>query len=267
MNQPERVWTRPGSRLDPCRLELELDTSAAGWGESISGRLVLQGRLRWPVPRLVEIALVTGSGAPIGERRYRWERVALELGEMRTFEFRLVIPAGTPPDPLVVSATVSAPLEAPMLALAPVTVLLPARYRRLVEILEQVSGVPVAGFYSTGGGDGFGATFTPDEASRDVFDGLRLEMFGSGSSIYGHLEIDPQEQSLADVLKAAAGLDRRRLPFRFPRNDPEEARRFFEQCLRPYLDAVRQLPIPAGKPQSPARTLPRPSSAPGGDDT
>ena len=253
------------SQLEPIRAKLQLETPSAAWGEAISGRLILRGCTRWPIAWTVEIILATPSGTPIGGERHSWNQVVVKSGQTSVHVFRFAIPPGTPPDPLVVRATVAS--EHLVSVQTPVTVLLPMRFRRLAETLEQVSGLRVAEWHAASYEGGIGVIFVPEAGAGDLFDGLRLEMVAVGGGVAGHLEIDPQEHSLADVLKAAIGLDRQRIAFRFSRNNPDVARRFFEKCLRPYLDAVRQLPIPAEKPRPVERTLPRAASAPTDDNS
>jgi len=245
-----------------CRVGLELDSTVVSCGETLVGRVILRGG-RTTQQVETAVAYFERRDSDLDRLVYArtcWNNLVVNAGDTQRLEFNLAVPDRVSMEsPKQVCVTARAVGDMAATSGLSVRILPLPCFVELASALASVARIPVTHWLNIGGGDGVAARFVPDGPAREVFDGLRLEMFRSGPNLYGELEIDPRERSLRDRLRAATGADRRRIPFNFRSLDTDEVRNFFVQCLRPYLDAVRQLPIPSGGTPRDGAVLPRPS--------
>jgi hypothetical protein len=243
-------------------VELVLDRNAAKPGEVLTGRVRIRGERYYEYLESVQVMLlsnISGKGWSqcattswaefrIAPNEHRQLEFSLVVSEEHTFglhnKFRLV-------GHYYQEYRVEIEIE--------VRIPLAACYQQLADCLASMARVSVTEWAYAAGGDAIAARLEPTGAARDLFDELQLLIFRSGPLVYGELVIDPRERTLADRLKARIGADLWRYPFRFRAAASDEVRAFFEQCLRPYLDAIRHLPIPAAVPPQNPVFLPRPS--------
>lgn len=249
---------------------LELWTDTANCGETASGRILLLGGRRSQRIEQLEVTLVDLTAEPYNYAIQEWTEFTVPSGITQQIDFLLRVPERLPVQyPFIIQLAARARGDQWARTGRSIQILPAAYYQQLAQVLAEAAGIPVTAWTTIGGGDGIAARYQPEGAAREMFDALRLEMFRSGPALYGELEVDPREHTLSDRMKAAVGADRRRYPFRFRSPDSEPMRAFFEQCLRPYVDAVRQLPIPAEGQSQESSALPRPSRAseepPGGN--
>lgn len=259
---PEKPRTSLFASTGSCRVGLELDRSVVNCGETLVGRVILRGgRTRQQVESAVTYLERRDSDLDrLVYARTCWNNLVVNAGEVQRLEFSLPVPDHVSMEsPKQVCVTARAVGDMAATSGISVQILPLPCFVELSSALASVARIPVTHWLTIGGGDGVAARFVPEGPAREVFDGLRLEMFRSGPSLYGELDIDPRERSLKDRLRAAAGADRRRIPFNFRSLDTGQVRNYFEQCLRPYLDAVRQLPIPSSGTPRDGAVLPRPS--------
>lgn len=245
-----------------CGVSLELDRGMARSGEYLAGRILIAGGDVDQLLGQVSVGLLVQEAGRNWTKHSTksWEELRIASGERRVVEFSLVVPeVVTPSEQGEVLLSVSCQEEYRFVVGLEVQLALADCYHQLAECLSRIARVPVTEWISAGRGDGIAARLVPAGPARELFDELRLEIYRTGLAVYGELVIDPRERTLADRLKAKVGADRRRFPFRFRSVDAEQASAFFEQCLRPYQDAVAHLPIPAARPDPAAHALPRPA--------
>lgn len=257
---------KPGSLTyaGACRIGLELRTDTANCGETVSGRILLLGGRRSQLIERVEVTLVDLTAEPYNYAVQEWTELTVASRREQHLDFSIQIPERLPVQyPFVIRLAARAQGDQWARTGRSIQILPATCYQQLAQVLAEAAGIPVAAWTTIGGGDGVAARLQPDDTAQKIFDALRLEMFRSGPALYGELEVDPREHTLSDRMKAAVGADRRRYPFRFRSPDSEPVRAFFEQCLRPYVDVVRQLPIPAEANTQRGAVLPRPSRADG----
>jgi hypothetical protein len=246
-----------------CRVGLEVDRDLASCGETFTGRILLRGGR---TPQRIErtAACLGGRDSDLESFVYDrncWNGLLVNPGEVQRLEFTLSVPDRVQLEwqkRVWVAARAERDME--VTAGTEVRILPPHCFVELSEALAAAARVPDVQWTTIGGGDGVAAQFTPVGPARALFDGLRLEMFRTGPVLYGELEINPREYTLRDRLRAATGADRCRFSFSFRSANSDEVRNFFGHCLRPYVDAVRQLPIPSGANLREAASLPRPSA-------
>ncbi len=86
--------------------------------------------------------------------------------------------------------------------------------------------------------------FTPPPAQKNSLDGVKLMVSQDGDTVSGQLEINPQEKTIADRLKALAKKDRVQHPLRFPAaglesalngSAPAEVTARLQELIGPYL--------------------------------
>lgn len=272
-------WENLGAAvgIGACRLTVTLDAEAAGWNETLSGRVQLEGgkvsqQLNTLDAELVEHWTTTtmAGKVPITNHHYRvHDTVRLAAG--------LTVPAGN--EPQTFSFTLTAPWGGPLahhwlvrvLAGIPGAVdqcavkdfkLLPARvFRDTAGILSELSRLSVRKWHNHE--TGVRADLPAEGEANAVLDGIRLDIALDGPVLRGRVEVNPQEHSLGDVMRSLIGADWVRTPFEIPAEDPNAARRLFEEVLRPHLDALRHLPLPATAPAPAPGQLPLPSEPEG----
>lgn len=255
--QPAHSLRRTAGHRDEVQLTLDCDTAKPG--EMLTGRVRLRGHSHLETLVNVHVMLfskvVAKGWQQYAKRSWIAELIpakeltplefSLEVSEEQAFGLESLLRLLVGEHNVVIDMEVKVPLA--------------ACYQQLADCLANVARVSVTEWTYAARGDGIAARLEPTGAARDLFDELQLEIYRSGPYLYGDLVIDPRERTLADRLKASVGADRRRYPFRFQAATDDEVRHFFEQCLRPYLDAIRHLPIPAAVPPQDPACLPRPS--------
>jgi len=259
---PPKARTSQLTYAGACRMGLELDCDTKSCGDVFTGRVLFRGGRN---SQRFERAAVHLGGQDfelnsIVYESVRWDGLVVLSGETKQLDFSLRVPDRTYLQyRQLVWVAARAEHDIEVSSGTNVQILPQVCFLQLSQLLAEVARIPVATWTTTSGGDGVAAKYIPEGPARNIFDGLRLEMFRSASGQYGELEIDPCQHTLADHLKALTGADRRRFPFRFKSSSCDEARSFFEECLRPYPDAVRQLPIPSIAAPQNTSGLPRPS--------
>lgn len=270
------IWQELGASvgIGACKLSVTLDTPAAGWGETISGRVEIRGgEVSQKVGALnativehwVTVVSTGKSTIVVPHHRYHDSRnlgtnLVAAPGDQLAFEFTLQMPWGADFGHgwcVACGATIAGAVDPA--AKCDFRPLPPPVFAELAEELHQAGRMPVVSWHLLPGA-GARATLKPDDATREILDGLTLDLYREAEVLRGQVVVNPQEHSLGDVLQSLVRADRRSTPFEFPSGDVEAARAVFEEALRPNLDALRQLPIPASAAPAAPGELPRPSS-------
>ncbi|MBI3948000.1 MAG: sporulation protein [Armatimonadetes bacterium] len=237
--------------LGGCEVEVQLSTAAAGWGEPVKGEVLLRGGSiaqdvdnigvslveRWETHRTNsrgDTREVSRSRIHDGARLA--SGIALRPDEERRFAFEMTVPwGGDMTHDWFVEADAGVPMAADPLARHPLELVPPAALMRPAEVLSEVAGMPIRYWEPHGAGMAF--ELAPEGDRKRLLDGIRLEADLEGETVVGAVVVNPQEHSVADVLKALVHADRRSFPVRFARYDLEAARRRFAEILGGFLPA------------------------------
>jgi hypothetical protein len=259
-----------GAQVGRCRLELRLAQVEAAWESHVAGELRLTGGDDEQVINRLEVVLtnppdgaVVGPESPFYMDAARFETVTVPARRELVLPFSLRMGWGVG-FTAVIHLRVTAQfgflgLTQVVTAIRPLP---PPDFTLIAEAAGVEARLAVGAWGCIGSGDGASVTFKVGDAMRDVFDGLSLRLFRSAGIVYGELCIDPQEHNLRDRLRAAAGLGVATVDLRLRAGDREGARAFFREHLRPYVNAVRHLPIPADRFRESDGQLPLPSDPP-----
>jgi hypothetical protein len=253
-----------------CLLELRVSAVEAEWESTVNGELRLTGGQQEQIINRLDVVLtnptegeVVGRDSPFEMDAVRFGRVIVSPLEERVLPFSLKMGWGVGfSTPVYVRATAQVNRISFSQVAASIHALPPAAFALVAEVAAAEAQAQVGAWSSIDAGDGAFATLTVGEAMRSVFDRLSLRLYRGSGMVYGSLKVDPHERSLRDQLRAAAGLGVVTVDFRFPIGDREAAQKFFCDILRPYVNAVRELPIPANAVHGSADQLPRPSYTP-----
>lgn len=233
--------------IGSCTLEVQVDTPSVEWGEPVTGKTLLRGgELAQQVTSLkatlMEYWVAAGAGAgefnldhhwvPYGEASLAGE-MTVAAGETREFEFTLDAPRGVDPNhQWLVEVHAEIPGAVDQKAYGGFELRPPAVFARAGAVLAEVSGLRVAG---TGPFDGgLAIELLPEGELVQIYDGLRLELRLEGGELHGELEVNPQEHTVADVLRSFVRADRKRYPISIPADDVEAARARFAEILSAY---------------------------------
>lgn len=248
--------------IEGCRLRLALDSPYAAWQEDVTGTLFFQGGLL-PLLLQVDVGLELypdqlTKGQELLPHRC-WKGIQVGRGEAVRACFELRVPWGIPFRPMQVRAvTRSGWLRRSVLS-ASIEIAPPRAFKHLASLVEEIAGGRVTGWDSSSLGDSVRAELLPRDPGAKQFERLVLELFKNNGIVYGQLSIDPLHLTVADRVRSAVGNHPVTLPFRFPEEDAAEPRAFFTRALRPYLDGLRELPIPATSPNVSLEELPLPA--------
>jgi len=247
-----------------CRVQLQLDTRSAPWHEELPGTLFLQGGATTRTFSLYvgidEYPDQVARGQELLPDR-SWDRIEVKPHEQVRVCFALRMPGSVPFGRRRFSAKARSSWRHSTALTAEIHVAPPVPFQRMATLLEEVIRVPARSWSTLELGDGVVAQFTPEREDPRPFDDLRLELFRNNGMIYGTLSVDPLDRTFADRLRSAAGADRVTVPFRFPEHDLSGVRGHYEQHLRPILDSLRELPIPAVQPKPARSELPLPADS------
>jgi hypothetical protein len=253
------VTTQAGT----CRVRLEVNAQEAAWGEDVHGVVVLEGgsvpQTFWSVEAGVLEYPVTGS---LASDCQRWERFLVQPSEERRLRCAQRVPWGVPFGRTLAFQAIIRPAWAwPQVVQVPISVCPPRAIAQVAEVLAEVARMAIQKWEVFGAGDGAAALLTSGETGPERVERLRLELFLNHGTVYGELGVEPRPRTIGGVVQGLVGADRQRYPVRFPAGDLEAARDRFQEALRPYVDRLKDLPIPAAQPGPPPGSLPRPSAA------
>lgn len=265
-----------GRRGEAVRIRVDLKNETAAWGEAIEGGVVV-GTGTTPVQvRSIRVVLPEIRTFPVGKdtsepvSRELIEVMRLRPGQARYVPLGLNLPWQVIREKrtrLVV--TVAWNEESPRDALRAVThektvrravnVEPPRALLRLVQGLAEASETEFFAWRDFEGG--VAAVLYPRDRVTRHFDALTLRLHREGNTFRGTLVLNLPERTAADHLRAAVGLDRRRLPITIAACSAGRARAYFREQLRQYVDPSWGLPLPASAPQPDPSTLPVPSGS------
>ncbi|MBM3458141.1 MAG: hypothetical protein FJX77_06370 [Armatimonadetes bacterium] len=165
----------------------------------------------------------TPVGAPFGS------------GQQQVFPFDLEVPWGRPfSHEWYVEAQAEMPGAVDCRAQAHFTLLPPEPFRRLSDLLAEITTIPAD--YWVCCRQGAAAEHLPKtEALKQQLDGIRLEMELEGSEIAIQVVVNPQEHNLGDRLRALVRADLKKFTLRAPEDNPEAVRESLRQIVEPFL--------------------------------
>jgi hypothetical protein len=134
-------------------------------------------------------------------------------------------------------------------AVEPFVILPPRFLQGLLRGLDGIGEFSVTGVRSEpkadGSGDTYDLDFAPPETLRQHLDGVRFLVEDDATRVWGHLEINPQEHTLAQHLESLVRADRVRFPLEFDKADlaaageagraSEDAARRLQELIGPYI--------------------------------
>jgi len=140
-------------------------------------------------------------------------------------------------------------LDGDMEAVEPFPVLPPRFLQALIRGLDTVGDFSLSAVRSEpkedGAGDRYDLDFAPPEGMKQHLDGVRFLIEDDATRVWGELEVNPQEHTLAEHLASFVRADRERFPLEFDkaelnaaaaRNKPSpEAARRLQELIGPYL--------------------------------
>jgi hypothetical protein len=265
---------RAECRMGHCRATLELAREGVAWEEHVEGVLTLHGgnreqRLTVSQPIAATILGPSSDGSPASIEYAQWEKLRLAPGQVVRTSFSLPVRWAMPlGDVGLIQCWISVGWQPiPRSLSAHFRVDPPAKFACVAEAAAEVSGLVQGSWSVIGAGDGAAVTLISARQGHPVFDRIKLSLYRSGDSVYGEMLVDLREQN---VLRSLAREDLRKYPLRLPARDPEAARAFFLQRLRPFLDGGNDLPLPSKAPEPEAGSLPLPCEEvdhSGSDDT
>jgi sporulation-control protein spo0M len=238
--------------IGACKVQVALNASQVGWGETISGEVRVCGgtvpqQLDWLKAFLMEHWTTTttdSKGHSTTHHHYLThdecqlaDDLAVAPSQEHTFAFEMKAPWGRPfSHDWYVQARASIPAAVDRGGQCAFRLVVPAVFSRVAQSLTAASGIPLA--YWSVCRNGAAAQFKPQGEQRRVFDGIRLELALEADQIVGTVIVNPQEHSLMDVLKSFVHADRVRLPVRLSADDAEAGREQFEEIIRKFRIAM-----------------------------
>jgi hypothetical protein len=248
-----------------CEVRLELETEGVGWGDELQGRLLVRageqpvrlGSARVEIPGIAEAPVYESPFSRLQKRLSL--RVEVPGGGEHAVPFSLRIPWHVYPQE---KRDIYARLDTSageLYAGGFVWIAPPARLVRIIRVLGELTGTTISGWEPTKDGDAITANLSPLDPETGLFDRLKLSVYRRGHGFYGRLTLDLPERTVGDRLRAAVGMDLRRVDVRFPTDDVEEVTAYLTALLRPYTDPTWSLPVPASAPGPAPETLPRPA--------
>ncbi|MGV3720545.1 MAG: hypothetical protein ACO1SX_06505 [Actinomycetota bacterium] len=253
-------------------MELFVAAGEAAWESHVTGELRLNGGPDEQIINDLEVVLDNPTDGPPGglESTFymdsaRFGRMIVSPGEALVFPFSLRMGWGVGfAIPVILRAVAQFGRLGYSQVVTTIHALPPPCFAQIAEIAAEEAHLSVDKWASIDSGDGARVTFEVGEAMREVFDGLCLRLYRGSGTVYGRMHIDGRDHNLRDRMRSAAGLGVATVELRLPIGDVDTARKFFHETLRPYVNAVRQLPIPAGGSGDASEQLPRPSHRPKG---
>lgn len=258
--------------IGACQVAVSLNAAEACWNEPISGMVYLKGGRVAQQLHGLDVAVVehwttstfNGKTTTTNHHYREYQKAQLlaafevQPGAEHAFPFQLTVPwGGLFNHEWMVRAAADIPLAVDPHARG-LFHLLPARiFLDTAQILSEVARLPVHAWHNQQGGVRVDMVAT-GEAGK-VLDGIRLHMVQNGYRLSGAVEVNPQERSVTDVLKSLTRADLQRTPFDIAVGDHAATRALFQQALRPYLDSLAHLPLPAAAPAPRAEQFPLPS--------
>jgi hypothetical protein len=269
-------WQNLGAAvgIGACRLVVQPDDPVVMCGEPARGRVRLTGG---DVPQQITAltaafmehwttAVSTGKTVIVTHHYRSHGEVVLARdvearpGETMEFSFELQAPAGGDfGHDWFIGARASIPSAVDRGAAGPLRLAPPRVIWEAAAVLARTSRLEVASWSNWK--SGVRLELKPDAKAKAVLDGIRLELEPAGSQLKGNLVVNPQEHTVLEVLESLVQGDRELFELTLSADDPEAAVTLYEQALRPYTDALAQLPIPSSAAPT-KETLPRPGSAP-----
>ncbi len=140
-------------------------------------------------------------------------------------------------------------LDGDMEAVEPFPVLPPLFLQALIRGLDTLGDFALSAVRSEpkedGTGDRYDLDFAPPEGMKQHLDGVRFLVQDDATRVWGELEVNPQEHTLAEHLASLVRADRERFPLEFDKAElnaaaardepsPEAARRL-QELVGPYL--------------------------------
>ena len=269
-------WQKMGAAvgLGACTVRIELSQGEVCWGEALAGTLHLEGGAVSQTVESLHASLIehwtttTMVGkTPVTQHHYRTHASAvlasgllIEPGAARSFSWSLVLPPATTLQhhwfaggQAKIPAAVDRGAQQDFRALP---------YRTVIALADEVERVSTLRVRSWSlHKKGVVGDLRPSGETAKVLDGAHLLVREYHPRLRGELTINPQERSLADVLKSLALADRQRFPFDLAPGEPL-TREFFETSFRPHTDALRELPIASVPPPADPASLPGAAASP-----
>jgi len=245
-------------------MELRLANVAAAWESHVTGEVRLIGGPDEQVIKHLEVVLANPTDGPPGGRKTTFYMDAAQFGEVtvaprevRVFPFTLRMGWGVGfVLPVQLRALAQSGLLNSPQVVTSIHALPPPEFTLVAAMAAEEARLSVGAWSSIDSGDGVFVTLDVGEDMRDVLVGLSLRMYRGGGTVYGSMNVRPRKYSLGAMLRTAAGLGNETFEFRLPREDVDATRAYFRETLRPYVDAVRHLPIPSTQPATRSDQLP-----------
>ena len=231
-----------------------LPESEYHWNETIRGTITLTGGNVDQTASEIRVSVMEHweTRDNEGDRDHHYQHhnerviaanVALKAGSSQELSFEVVVPENESfAHDWYVHARVSVPRAADRHGNQGFRILPPAPLMRVASALTEVSPFNLKFFVN--GKDGVHFDFAPPESLKKELDGVRLILREDGAQVNGVFEINPQERSMADRLKALVKKDRVRHDLSFPIETvagdlngpaPSEIVARFREWLQPYM--------------------------------
>lgn len=262
-----------------CRATLEVERRWLPWSGRLDGRLILEGREKPQKLLACDVTLFTqipesGDTPTITDHR-RWERRTVQPQERVELPFSLKMGWGSPGFGQIggiraTVTTVAGFFGWPHRLYLPLDVNPPGEFVRIAATLADMADMELGLWKVVSSGDGAEMRVTSRDREAPLSE-IRLRLFRSPGRVYGELQTEARPRG-GRVIG-----ERRKIPVRFERDDPDEIRRVLRACLEPMLTGTETMPIPASpleavrddlplpaEPRPPgARDLPRPADLDG----
>ena len=209
------------------------DGNEYSWGETVTGRLHLTGGTTDQTIAQVQVGLLEHwettetdhDTDSTRERRVQHNKyhnldvlamqVIVAAGSRQELPFGVTVPQGAALDhEWYVEARLDLPRAKDQRGRAPIQLILPRWLLRLEAALWQVAPFERSGISQSG--TRISLSYGAPGALKDKIDGVALWVEESGGNVAGELEVNLQEKSLKDHLKALLRKDRVRYPVTFP---------------------------------------------------
>ena len=212
--------------IGAARVAVTLPKGEYAWGDAVQGSITLTGGNVDQTVSDVRISVMehweTHDSEDGTEHHYRHHaetviarEIALAAGASQTMEFEISVPHGLDfSSNWYIAARLGIPKAKDSEGYTLFQLRPPLAMRGLAAALTQVAPFQLK---ATGNsGPVIHMDFTPPPAQQNSLDGVKFMVSQNGDVVSGELEINPQEKSFADRLKALARKDRVRHPISFP---------------------------------------------------
>jgi sporulation-control protein len=235
-------------------VEVELPHSAYHWNDTVRGKLLLRGGTADQAASDVKVSVMEHwvTRDSDGDRQDHYQHynetvvardVNLTAGSSQEVPFEVTVPEGQRfTHDWYVHARVSIPRAADRHGQVQFKLLPPVSLMRAAEALLSVATFRLKSFGHHNGAIHF--DFAPPEEKKGGLDGVKLMIRDDIDRVTGEIEINPQEHSMADRLKALMKKDRVRHDVSFSRqfllesaegDPPVEAVNTLRDLIQPYL--------------------------------